>query len=199
MKKIKIIIPIILILLLTFSLTGCKDKKNNENVQNNENIQNEIESEVIENQYLLIDTENYEIKMDILGKWNTYSGKTDLRDGTVAFMIPGDSITDSPYFYITVNKYENVDNKPNKDYIVDILNAENEDLELESVYEFSNPTQVQLTYSLSEPKQTIKAYQVSFIQDDYVISYVYKSPSLLYIQEKGYIDDMIDSAKFTKK
>jgi hypothetical protein len=65
----------------------------------------------------------------------------------------------------------------------------------------SSTTKIELSssYSLSETKQTIKAYQVSFIQDGYIISYIYKSPSLLYIQEKGYIDDMIDSAKFIKK
>lgn len=198
MKINKLILPIVIISLLCISLTGC-NKNKNENTKNPENVEQDVKTEIIENEYLLIDTEEYEIKMDILGKWNTYSGKTDLRDGTVAFMIPGDSITDSPYFYITVEKYENKENKSNKDYIVDILNEENEDLELESVYEFTNPTQVQLTYSLSETKQTIKAYQVSFIQDGYIISYIYKSPSLLYIQEKGYIDDMIDSAKFIKK
>ena len=147
MKHNKIFLISLITIILCLFITGCQKNNTEQPTTNNET--ETILEENSENKFLLIDTENYKIKMDIFGDWKTYSGQTELKDNTIAFLIPEDTLTDSPYFYITVEKYNNKDNLPVKDYIVNILNEKYTDLELESVYEYEDPKRVKLIYSIS--------------------------------------------------
>lgn len=205
-KLYKKLIAVMFAALTILSLAACNHNNPVENTVNNdppvsdtqaEDNQAPSKNDVLENKKMFIETENYSMTFDILGQWQEYAGTSSMRQESVA-MLTSSSDDSTAYFYIKIfPKTSEITSV--KDFIVSKIREKYSSVEFDSLTDASTDekTKIIATYIVPEGNSSVKKYQLATVQDDYIICYIYSAPQLIYNSQKGYINDMIDSAVFS--
>jgi hypothetical protein len=213
-KKAIVIVVLVALLLFVFSaylLLGSSSLNSNEKpgesqtpvveVPENNDIYIRDENGEIKN-VLVIETEDYRMNMDLLGTWKEYLLPIDERDKYQAFMIPDKTSDAIPYFYILIEKSPVITSSTViEEEIMYSLRSEYDSFELEQLSKKTSgdSTKYHATYKIIKDKSEYKNYLTIKYKDGYKISFIYSALSIAYANEKGYIDDMINTAEFTVK
>lgn len=202
----KRLVAVMLAALTILSLAACVQKNPVENTidsnppvsdtQTNDN-QAPSDNDVLENKKMFIETENYSMTFDILGQWQEYAGTSSIRQESVA-MLTSSSDDSTAYFYIKIYPKTNEITSV-KDFIVSKIREKYSSVEFDSLTDASTDEKIKIiaTYIVPEGNSSVKKYQLATVQDDYIICYIYSAPQLIYNSQKGYVNDMIDSAVFS--
>lgn len=202
----KRLVAVMLTALTILSLTACGQKNPVENTVNNDppvsdtqtnDNQAPSDNDVLENKKMFIETENYSMTFDILGQWQEYAGTSSIRQESVA-MLTSSSDDSTAYFYIKIYPKTNEITSV-KDFIVNKIREKYSSVEFDSLTDASTDEKIKIiaTYIVPEGNNSVKKYQLATVQDDYIICYIYSAPQLIYNSQKGYVNDMIDSAVFS--
>lgn len=202
----KRLVAIMLTALTILSLAACGQKNPAENTVNNNppvsdtqtnDNQAPSDNDVLENKKMFIETENYSMTFDILGQWQEYAGTSSIRQESVA-MLTSSSDDSTAYFYIKIYPKTNEITSV-KDFVVGKIREKYSSVEFDSLTDASTDekTKIIATYIVPEGNSSVKKYQLATVQDDYIICYIYSAPQLIYNSQKGYVNDMIDSAVFS--
>lgn len=147
---------------------------------------------------MTIDTPEYALSFSIMGDWKEYAGSDELRQRAKTVLTSTSDTSGSTFFYVLVDKYVEPKGITFKDSLVEQIKKDDATVEFDSITDASTEDGVKIIMVYkSDGKTKVKNYQYTTISNGYVISYVYSSPELLYNIQKGYINDMINSAKFS--
>lgn len=211
-KKLLIFIVVaflaVLVICVGFILgRGSKPSSNNEgDLSGNTSVDTENpnstegESPVRKNM-LIIDNDDYSLKMDLLGTWKEYLLPIDERDKYQAFMIPDTTTEAIPYFYILIEKDDISTGRISEEDILYELKSDNPSFELEQILNGSTNdiTKYNVLYKTKQGRNETKNYLTVMYIDGYKIYFTYSALDLAYSSERGYIDDMIDTVVFEPK
>lgn len=193
MKKI---LSLTLSVILVLSLSGCH-RDNPVPTPQPTPTQNNSDNEE-KTMTMLVDTADYKLTFDILGEWEEYAGTSSVRDMAQAVLYSTtDNADNNVFFYTLINKYQEKEGETFKDRIVEDIKSRYDSVEFSSVSDDNEGTRVTSIYKMTDGSDTIKNYQYSVLNNGYEISFVYSAPELIYDNQRGYINDMISTARFS--
>lgn len=199
--KLTKIIPLLMAIGITLSLTGCKPEE--VPVTPTPVPTTEDETPIVDTQYLLVDTTDYQLKFKMLGNWKEYAGSASIREKAQGVLESSadDTETDSAYFYVLIEPYLTEEGITPKTKFTEQIQSSYESVAFDSISDLSKDDNIKIvyTYTITEDSAKIKNYQLTTIIDGYQVSFIYSAPELIYNIQKGYVNDMIDTAEFTIK